>query len=169
MFVAESWLLWHFFTAQRSAVSQTLWDVLWHLVISCCVNVWVYLGGAPSCVCLATEAITAHDDVCWPELKMSTSLSSKCLMNICIDGFVGCRFLYHRYFVLTTSYICREIYNHIYMYVFILITMMVINKGDDSLFSFTQLRLFSTKLIMWMKWIWYHWTDWLYWWDVGPN
>ena len=93
MSVAESWLLWHFFTAQRSAVNQTLWAALWHLLICCSVNVEVLSGGAPSCVCLVIEALTANSDFYLPELTfLCISLCSKCLLNICIDVFVCCCF-----------------------------------------------------------------------------
>ncbi|MEQ2223142.1 hypothetical protein ILYODFUR_033712 [Ilyodon furcidens] len=56
--VAESSLLCHFFTAQRSAVFM---ELLCHLVC-CFVDVGVCLGAAPSCFCSAMEAITAQED-----------------------------------------------------------------------------------------------------------
>lgn len=95
MVVAESSLLCHVFTAQRSAVSHTLWAVLCGLLVCCLLDVGLCLGGAPSCVCLATEALTAHHDfdshkLTFVHMRIWTCLCSERLINICVDVFVCC-------------------------------------------------------------------------------
>lgn len=58
-------------SVQRSSVNQTLWVGLLHLLkhlLTCPVNVWGSLSGAPSSVYLAKEAIAAHLDFCLPQL-----------------------------------------------------------------------------------------------------
>ena len=114
--VSESSLLWCFWTAQRSAVNQTGIVNTSFVVL---LMFWVSLNVTFSCLFLAMEAITAHNNVFnfywhffrWKfKLLFVLNLSLMfVLMYLCVVVSPPLRkhqtFLYHRYFVLTTLYI----------------------------------------------------------------